>query len=42
MNKINYLKHCAAYIENILKNGYIKSGLGAGKEKDYGNYSKIY
>ena len=42
MDKINYLKHCTGDLENILKNGYITSGLRAGKEKDYGNYSKIF
>jgi len=42
MDKINYLKHCTQDLENILKNGYIISGKKAEKEKNYGNYSKIF
>lgn len=44
MDNINYLKHCTydGDLENIIKSGYIISGLKAEKEQDFGNNSKIF
>ena len=43
MDNIKYLKHCTYKgLENILKCEYIKSGYELGKEKDYGDPTKVF